>query len=73
MALALGYVHPDVMLAQLTSSQVADWIAFSRLEQIGHPVYATEEEKEQEKIKAMRAKTESGLRALMIKQKGKSQ
>ena len=65
----MGFVHPDVMLAQLTSAQIADWIAFSQFEQVGHPVYETQEEKDKKEIKDMRSKTESGLRALMNKQK----
>lgn len=64
----MGFVHPDVMLAQLTSAQIADWIAFSRFEQVGHPVYETQDEKDEKEIKEMRSKTESGLRALMKKQ-----
>jgi hypothetical protein len=31
----LGYPHPDVMLANMTSSQFAEWKAFSAIDPIG--------------------------------------
>jgi hypothetical protein len=35
LALALGYAHPDHLMAQLTSGQLAEWFAFYRLEPFG--------------------------------------
>lgn len=28
----LGYAHPDIMLNELTSSQITEWMAYDRLE-----------------------------------------
>jgi hypothetical protein len=30
----LGYAHPDIMLNELTSSQITEWMAYDRLEPI---------------------------------------
>lgn len=35
MALALGFAHPDHMLAQLTSAQIAEWSAYYSIEPFG--------------------------------------
>lgn len=35
LALALGFPHPDHLLAQLTSSQLAGWMAYSSIEPFG--------------------------------------
>jgi hypothetical protein len=35
LCLALGYQHPDVLLSQLTSRQITEWIAYSQLEPFG--------------------------------------
>lgn len=35
LALALGYLHPDVMLSQMTARQFGEWAAFCAIEPIG--------------------------------------
>jgi hypothetical protein len=35
LCLYLGYKHPDLMLADLTSAQLADWRAFAEVERFG--------------------------------------
>ena len=35
LSLALGYPHPDHLLAQLTSSQLAGWMAYAAIEPFG--------------------------------------
>ena len=35
LALALGYIHPDVMLRQMTARQFAEWIRFAEIDPIG--------------------------------------
>ena len=53
------------MLASLTSKQVADWIAFASLEQIGNDVPPDKEQIQKDKNKAQRDKFEGGMRSLM--------
>jgi len=38
LALALGFPHPDYMLAILSSAQITDWIEYYRVEPWGEPV-----------------------------------
>jgi hypothetical protein len=38
LALALGYAHPDFLLCQLSSAQIAEWMAYYRLEPFGEGV-----------------------------------
>lgn len=35
LCLALGEVHPEALAAKLTASQLADWIAYNRVEPFG--------------------------------------
>ena len=60
-------MHPDVLLAQLTSRQVAEWIAYASIEKVGDPVEIKTEEGEQ---KARRSRVEGGLKSLVEKQSG---
>ena len=66
--MTLGYAHPDHWLAELTSAQVAEWIAYATLENVGPPVPPDKEAQAEAKRKATRAKVEGGLRALKEKQ-----
>jgi len=52
------------LLARLTSSQISEWIAYCKLLKIGPP--PIEDPKAVQRAK--RAKIESGMRALMLKQ-----
>ena len=56
-----------MLLAQLTSRQVAEWIAYASIENVGDPVAIKTEEGEQ---KARRARVEGGFKSLMEKQSG---
>ena len=51
----------------MTSKQVADWVAFGSLEQIGKDVPPDPHEIKASKQKAQRDKVEGGLRALKQK------
>lgn len=55
------------MLAELTSKQIGDWLAFGQLEQIGTPVPPDPEEVKKAEAKAKRDKFEGGMRNLMNK------
>ena len=55
------------MLESMTSRQVADWVAFGKLEQIGADVPPDPDQVKQVKNKQQRAKVEGGLRALKDK------
>lgn len=57
------------MLASMTSSQVAEWMAFARLEQVGNPVYEDEESATKRKRKDQRHNFEAGMRALQMSRK----
>jgi hypothetical protein len=35
LALQLGYPHPDILLAQLSSSQISEWMAYASIEPFG--------------------------------------
>ena len=63
----LGYPHPDVMLASMTSKQSAEWYAYATIEQVGTPAEVKTKEGE---AKARRARVESGFKSLMEKQNG---
>lgn len=64
LALALGFAHPDIMLRQLDSRQIGEWMAFGMLEPIGAPVPSDPEDEKKAKAQAQRDKVEGGLRAL---------
>ena len=56
-----------MLLASLTSKQIAEWVAFGSLEQIGNDVPPDKEDVQKSKNKTQRAKLEGGLRALKDK------
>lgn len=68
--MALGYPHPDILLAQLTSRQVAEWVAFATLEPVGNAVPEDPEEVAARERKAKRAMFEGGMKALKEKRDG---
>jgi hypothetical protein len=55
------------LLAQLSSRQLGEWMAFGTIEQIGNPVRI---EDPMAKRKAKRAGIEAGLKSLMEKSNG---
>ena len=55
------------MLASMTSKQIAEWLAFAKLEQIGEPVPPDPEQAQKNKNKMQRDKLEGGLMALRDK------
>jgi len=67
LCLELGFIHPDVMLAQMTSKQLTEWLAISTMEIIGEQTPPDPEEVARQKQAAQRAKLEGGLRALRDK------
>jgi len=57
-----------MLLAELSSKQIGDWLAYGMLEQVGHPVPPDPEAQAKARAKTQRAKVEGGLRALKEKQ-----
>jgi hypothetical protein len=47
----LGYAHPDYFLAEVTSAQLSDWIAYAQLEPVGHPVEMESMRQKAQKVK----------------------
>ena len=63
----MGYPHPDILLKSITSKQLADWMAFATLEQVGEPVPPDKEKIAKAKKKEHRDKFEGGMRSLMTR------
>jgi hypothetical protein len=58
-----------MLLAQLSSKQIAEWMAFGMLEQVGNPVPPDPEAVAAAKRKTQRQNFEAGMKALMTRSK----
>lgn len=66
----LGYAHPSFLLAELTSAQVADWIAFARIcPDLRDVIIPTEADIQQQQQQQKRANLESMFKRALNKVK----